>query len=170
MSKLDHLWRVHDYLSQYIAFADAKAGVVFTAGTAIIAYAFEHVSFDSTGGIFAVSASITAFASLAAAAFVVFPELRTTPLSYSTIASRCRERRFRRPGFIYWKSILRHRNSDSYIRRSLTRSGEHLEKDIAEHNHVLAGIADRKYSRLYWSMLFLFASVIFVLCCRFLQH
>jgi len=148
---------IHQYLSEYIRFADQKAGFTFAATSGFLALTFKTVIHDkwlvglSSWGLLecmAFAATLLTCISILLAVAVVLPRLPSE-----------------QKGLIYWGSIARFETAGSYVEAILRLDLTDIVAYLAEHNHVLARIAHRKYTLLTLAMWFglagLFAGTIF---------
>lgn len=154
---LDFAWRTHEYINNYIRFADTKAAFVVAWASAIIGaiyagnlhetvmqcrIALKDVSYSTT---LAVLALILLGASFLAAALSIIPRLPTRQLS----------------GLIFWESILVHATGDLYA-NALERNGRRqLTRDLCVQIHTLAAVARKKYSYVRISMWLAFIGTTF---------
>jgi len=131
--RLDYFWKAHSYVSDYIRFADAKAGAVIawstTVGGALIAKGFYDGSACPWHSIWRLAGLALLIAGALSAIAAIGPRLRTSQTR----------------GFIFWESVLGHGGKAGFTTaaKSITE-GEAL-KHVAEHLFDLAAICRRKY-------------------------
>ena len=133
-------WNVHSYMNEYIRFADAKAGAVFTIGSAILTGLWVSNAHDTLTSVavrdWSSRAYVTAlailllFAGLLAAGIVVRPRLTSTE---------------QQPGFIFWDRVLRHGSGSRYWDALDKQTGVALARELADHVYDLSVVARRKY-------------------------
>lgn len=143
----------HQYLRDFITFADQKAAFTFAASAALIAYldtqevaesfAIPISSWQIRDWI-GVAALILLGVCALLAAGVVVPRLKGPSAT----------------GMIYWEEIRSYVDHDAYVRavESMPRTAARVE--VLRHCFVLAGICSAKYKMLDWALRIGFFGVI----------
>lgn len=135
---------VHQYLRDFIKFADQKAAFVMAIASAILAFLIKQGAHKSLlipirNRSFSEWAALFSCLLIALAGFlallVVLPRLGG-----------------KGTGIIYWKGILQSRNSVEYATRVRTTHDDRLIGHVFDHCYELAGIANRKYEILKWAI------------------
>jgi len=141
---------VHQYLRDYIEFADQKAGFVFAAVSAILAYLVSKDALLPLKAWFSASTVPRGsdYLSLAAILFLLLSAI----FAIRVIAPRLSGSRPQRKGFIFWKDICAFSNAEAYSRHLVKLTVAEASSQVREHCHVLAQICDHKYSRLNWAI------------------
>jgi hypothetical protein len=144
---LDFAWKTHEYINNYIRFADTKAAfvVAWTSGLLAVLYgANAHHIFvfglDFSTAAVAPTLSLAAFLLLPAAFLIavwsMIPRLPTT----------------QRSGLVFWESILVHTNGELYARDLARRDEDSLSQHLCVQIHTVAGVAKTKYLYVSISM------------------
>jgi hypothetical protein len=142
--RIDFLWKVHSYTNDYIRFADSKAAFVAASSAALIGAVMGTRVLDEVGqkglaqcpahcwvGLFALVLLAAAFLS---AVFAIRPRLRATT----------------NKGFIFWGSVVEHKNDLSYSKAVQALKTDQLELNVSRHVFALAKICKTKY---FWTNL-----------------
>jgi len=137
---MDLIWKVHGYTNEYIRFSDAKAGLILTYTSALIAGLYAaglHHGFTTVApvnwgwnGVLAASAFGLLILAAAIAAWSILPRLWSR----------------QRIGFVFWESILAHGSADSFWTQLRGQSSEALVEHLAHHLFAIAGVCRRKYT------------------------
>lgn len=164
-ARADFLWKVHSYTSDYIRLADTKAGAVIAWCGGLIGvlfashthHCFTHTTFAWTGGdlVTTLVAFASAFAFILLGVAVLFAFIGIKPRLWSS-EKRTEEQK----GYIYWGDITLHRTEEQFRTEVSTLNADGLSGKCAEHAHVLAGIASKKYWWVNWSLWIAFAGSI----------
>jgi hypothetical protein len=137
---------VHEYLREYIALADQKAGFVFAAISVVLGYLVNNEAFTPLKA-FVSKGTLPGFASivlfLATAALVI-----SVILSISVVAPRLGRKTLGRKGIIFWKEISAFPTGHSYSAAVERLGRSETAAHIRAHCHALANICDKKYNRL----------------------
>lgn len=126
-NKLDHAWKVHDYISTYIQLADTKAGAILVLGTV-----------DAT--VLAVVPSSLAIWQKCVLGVGLLGLVVGFILALLVIIPRTNHRS--NEGLIFWGNIKKYEHYPDY---QATFSAMDLLQDVLKHNYYIASIADRKY-------------------------
>ncbi|GAA5507385.1 Pycsar system effector family protein [Novipirellula caenicola] len=159
ISKIEQAWKTHSYLNQYIAFADAKAGVVITFASALVAYFAPKTGCSNSSEIVGSVLLVFTATAMAFAIMTVFPRLITLKDTQHPFRSMMKKSVVR-PGFIFWKEILAHGDVEQFVNSFTSRTDEDVLQDVLAHNFVLSSIANTKYDRLAISMLCLCIAIV----------
>lgn len=136
---------IHQYLRDFITFADQKAAFTFAASAALLAYlesqgvtsSFAKPVASWQVGDWIGGAAFVLLASCALlAAGVVVPRLKGQSAT----------------GSIYWEEIRSHVDHDSYVKAVEGMSRVAARGEVLRHCFVLAGICSAKYKMLDWSL------------------
>jgi Family of unknown function (DUF5706) len=137
---------VHQYLRDFIKFADQKAAFIFAVASATFAFLVKQGAYKSllipiAGRGFPewaafLSCLLVGFAGLFSL-LVVLPRLRGQG-----------------DGLIYWKGIVKSGDVSNYLSRIQQFRDGQLTNVVLKHCYELAQIADRKYELLKWAMWF----------------
>jgi hypothetical protein len=128
---------VHQYQREYIALADQKAGFIFAASSALLAYVYQqdvHLRWLKSVGdwsatdVAALLGMGGLFVGLVAAALVVVPRLAST-----------------HKGLIFFLSVAEHPSAGEYSAAVANETGESLTAAVLQHVYDLALVARRKY-------------------------
>jgi hypothetical protein len=138
--RLDFLWKVHGYTNDYIRFADSKAAFVAATVIVLIGALVASRVFDSFGGTlpariwWAFGALALLLLSFLFALWAIKPRLHsTTP-----------------KGYIYWGSVIEHKEDLVYAMECGKLTSADLEMNVSRHIYTLAGICHHKY---FWTNL-----------------
>jgi len=136
---LDFAWNVHEYINEYIRFADAKAGAVIAFASALIAALYaaglhkqvltKPLSESGWFGVLAVAAFLLLGTGVLLAGYAIRPRLINRQSQ----------------GFVFWGSILGYGTSTDLWRAFQNQAEEHLTEHLVHHLHTLAHVCDRKY-------------------------
>jgi hypothetical protein len=149
---LDVAWKTHEYIHNYIRFADTKAALIIawcsTVVSALYVAGLHHglasLRLTLTNSSFSMTAAALAIVllvlSLAAAAAVVVPRLPTE----------------QRAGLIFWESIRVHANGDLFANNFARHNEAQLAHHMCVQLYTIAGIAQKKYG---WVLLSLWLAV-----------
>jgi hypothetical protein len=151
------VWHTHAYTNEGIRFADTKAAAVIAWCSGLIAMLFAakvHRRFmdyplalsnilwaETVLG----AVSLLAFLLLAAAVLCAFIAIVPRLWSREGAAGHI-------PGYIYWEVIRPHGSPEAYKEEVLAQDPETLLGHALEHLYVLAGIAQKKYYWVSWSL------------------
>ena len=126
-----------NYLRHYIALADTKAGATFTVTSGVLTYLLSSTKLLTAinGGSWE---SKTLFALVAAALLVA-----SSGFSFFVILPR--KNRTQAEGFIYFGTVARLANVDSFVRKVTSTGLVGLVNSRLKHCYDLARICDRKY-------------------------
>lgn len=135
---------VHEYLQEFIKFADQKAGFIFAIASAILTFLVKQQVQRN------VLASISNRGLSEWAGFLALLLMATADvLSLLVVLPRLRGKG---TGLVYWKGILDAKGPSDYVLRIRRLGDDGLNTAVLEHCYELAGIADRKYELLKWAM------------------
>ncbi len=141
----EFLWHVHSYINDNIRFADTKAHLVIGWATALAgalaASGFYHAMVWPWPALGRLSGLVVLVFSVVFGVCVIRPRLRTSQTE----------------GFIYWLSILGHRNRDDYLRAVDSIGANEAGRHVAVHNYDLSEICKSKY---WWVNLSVFAALL----------
>jgi hypothetical protein len=136
---LDFAWKTHEYIHNYIRFADTKAAFVFAWASSLIGALFitrSHRLFlhSEEGGtplvaVLSAVAFILLALSVTSAVWVIIPRLFTRQLA----------------GLVFWGSIRVHATDDLYARALMRESESALTEHLLVQVYAVAGIAEKKY-------------------------
>jgi hypothetical protein len=135
----DFAWKTHEYIHNYIRFADTKAAFIFAWATSLIGALFitrSHRLFlhREEGGttllaILSAAAFILLALSATAAIWVIIPRLFTRQLA----------------GFVFWESIRVHATDNLYVLALMRENETELTQHLLIQVYAVAGIAKKKY-------------------------
>lgn len=146
------LWNVHQYLNQYIQFADGKAAASFTATSALLIWLLTRTKelsslcSQSTTNTYLVWIGIISLAVSCTFAISVF-----LPRLWSS----------HKKGIIYWGEVAAFRNSEEYL-AALHSRGFALNDEIGRHVYVLSTIAKAKFRDVTWAIVLAILGVLFL--------
>ena len=149
---LEYLWKVHDYVNNYIRFADAKAGAILAFSVAMIGALFSakmHAGFTATSpGNWGLPEmlSVVAFGSLAISVFVAAGAIKPRLLNTK-----------QDPGFVFWENILAHKEPQVFWDAYAPQGQPDLEKNLAYHLFDLCRVCRSKY---LWVAISLWAGLV----------
>ncbi len=144
----DFVWKTHEYINNYIRFADTKAAFTFAWATSLLGGLYlskAHQLFIPSGldlcDFFRIpTLAVVAFVLLALSALIaawsIIPRLPTKQLA----------------GFIFWESILVHANGNLYTSSLLRLTDAELLEHMAVQLYTLAEVARAKYRPVRISM------------------
>jgi hypothetical protein len=163
-SHLDFAWKTHEYINNYIRFADTKAAFVVAWSSAIIGtlyvghlheavmqsrFTLNDISFTTT---LAALALPLLSASFLGAAWSIIPRLPTK----------------QRSGLVFWESILVHASGDLYANALGRNDGNQLARHLCVQIHTIAAVARKKYFCVTVSMwLAFFGTILGILAILF---
>lgn len=136
---------VHQYLRDFITFADQKAAFTFAASAGLLAYLESKSVTDSftkplaswrAGEWIGSAAFLLLIACALLAAGVVVPRLRGQSAT----------------GLIYWEDIRSYFEPGAYVNAVEGASRAAARAEVLRHSFVLAGICRTKYKMLDWSL------------------
>lgn len=132
--KSEFLWHVHSYMNEHIRHADLKAELVIGWTSALIGVLTAtrfYESFDrSLLGIASCAGFLALGVSFILAFWTICPRLWTTQL----------------PGFIFWRSILAHKDKTDFVTTLKQQPEDELESHVAGHLYDLSRVADAKFN------------------------
>jgi hypothetical protein len=142
---------IHQYLRSYIALADQKAAVLFTAVSAVLAYlagkgALQPLEFSSSRATvtwsvcFGLLASLDLILSATLAIAVISPRLTPGPPSMK--------------GLIFWEDICSHDSAVNYASAFKGLSKAQAAEQMQMNCYVLARICRKKYRTLNYAIWF----------------
>jgi hypothetical protein len=138
---LDFAWKTHEYINNYIRFADTKAAFVIAWSSAILGtlyvgrlheaalqshFTLKDISWVTTLATLAFPILGTSFL---IAAWSIIPRLSTRQLS----------------GLIFWESILIHANGELYANALGRNDNNQLARHLCVQIHTVAAVARKKY-------------------------
>jgi hypothetical protein len=127
LSKTEHAWKIYEYLSSYIHFADAKAGAVIAIATLGIA------------SLALLPASLAPWQA-ASIRLSLLLLLGSVVCALVTLVPRTNKKA--RQGSIFWGNIAAH---DSYSDYQTTLQKSEDFEEVVKQIYYLAGIAETKY-------------------------
>ena len=128
---------VNEYLSFYVAVADAKAGAIARASGVALVVLGDHLETRNLGAaLFGIGAAIAFVVALALAVTCLFP---------------------RRPShgdsLVFWEDIARkHPLPDSYVAAWLAATDDQIAHHLITQNYWVARVLATKYRLLRWSI------------------
>jgi Family of unknown function (DUF5706) len=137
------------YLSRYIALADTKAGVALTINAGLLGFMATRSEWWS-----AAKADTVVLALLLANGLV---PIAAGAWSLWTIMPR---RSKSSEGLIFWRSVRSHPSENAYISAVEAVTPAALARERLSHSWALAGVAEKKYDHLFWSLLLTAAAVL----------
>jgi hypothetical protein len=156
-SHLDFTWKTHEYINNYVRFADQKAVFVVAWCSAIIGALYathlhgavfhSHLSvMDISWSTTCAGAALTLMGvSFLSAAWAVIPRLPTK----------------QRAGLVFWESILVHPNGELFANDLGQCDQNALARHLCVQVHTLAEVARKKYRWLTLSMWLAFVGTTF---------
>jgi hypothetical protein len=135
----DFLWQVHQYTNEYIRFADAKAGFIAAAASALIGTSISSSVLDS----FLLKAPSLWYWSQWLALIGLLILSLSTICSLAVIWPRLWNKT--RIGFVFWESIAGHRSAVNFSQAIHKATGQERTASIADHLFILGTVAKRKY-------------------------
>lgn len=157
----------HQYQRDYIAHADTKAAVIGTVSVGFLAFLEAKGAVDLSGfqssrlsDWLGVASACAFFLAALGSAGVLWPRLGIgkTPVPPGTATPG--------GGAIYWEEVRRHGSADAYAAHVARLATDQINREIATHIFVLAGINQKKYRALGWALRILIAAV--ALLCGYL--
>jgi hypothetical protein len=169
--QLDFLWKVHGYTSDFIRFADAKAGTVIVISSGLIASLMSHsahqhfrrVSFSSRPNweltklaILSASSFFLLGLAICFAVLAILPRLRQDPLGkkgfLDWIASLgmwvrglLGSGQGRSRGMIFWGGVVAHRTREEYHDALAKADDQSWPRFVSDQVFVLSEICDEKF-------------------------
>jgi hypothetical protein len=153
---VDFLWKTHEYINNYIRFADAKAAVVVALASGLLGQLFtvkaHHAIlhpgtslFNPTNPEFWLGlGSLLAFSFLGLA--VLFSVWGLAPHLWLRFLQKWNAQPLSSsPGLVFWGDILAHGNAEAYWRNLSAQAPPDVAKQLAHHLYVLSGIAHDKF-------------------------
>jgi hypothetical protein len=137
---------IHQYLRDFIAFADQKAAFIFAASAALLAYLSER------GAITSLQHALENWTLHNWSGVVAFALWTMTGVLAAAVVVPRRKARFAK-GVIYWEEI-RENSEAGYVETVETLSQATARVEIVRHCYLLAGICQRKYRVLDWALRF----------------
>jgi len=154
-TRLDFLWKVHDYTGDYVRHADAKAGVCTTWSAALLGVLLtgnKHKLFVNTRlSLGAIDWKVTLCASLSLCAFVLLASaflcavLCVLPRLYRLAPRTVTWEQRNAKRFVYWEDILGFGSEEAFAKGIGEQSTAALLEHLAKHVFTLSDIACRKY-------------------------
>lgn len=153
---LGFAWSTHQYLNDYIKFADAKAGVLMTLAGGLLVFTLRLDSFERAEDAkwFAILGIGCLSLSFVAGILTVTPRLFTKETKQHPWLSL---RQSFRPsltakGLIFWNGIQAYQDVEEFKREFFSRECQGLVDAVCEHNEELSAILCRKFFYLCWAM------------------
>jgi len=136
-ARIEFLWRVHEYINRNTHFADGKAGISFAATSGLISWITAHYDKFSDAerfgffptlliwsGVACLMLAVTAFAA------VLIPRLWAKS----------------QKGLIFWEQVAKYDTGAAYSHAVTQMNEEGIEVVLADHIHIMARLASRKYA------------------------
>jgi hypothetical protein len=145
---IDLAWKIHEYIQNYIRFADTKAAFVVAWVTGFLSvlyigklhHHFVASRFNLSEMSLLPTASATSFillvAAFVSAAWAILPRLPTKQLG----------------GYVFWESILVHATAELYAKSFSRETPDALLEHVCIQVYTVAGVARRKYLLVTLSM------------------
>jgi pycsar effector protein len=140
---------IHDYVNEYVRFADEKAAVVATFASAMLAFLHTQELLPALGlelsiaGVFRFLAPMGLGLSILLAMLVVLPQ-----------------RGGDSSGLVFWGAIAAKSSAKTYESYLRGASPEALDSALVQHTHEVSVICRTKYRRLAWAMYVGFAGIL----------
>lgn len=147
----EYWWSVHSSTNEYIRFADTKAALIVAWNTAILGVLYSK---DVHKLVFAAhwgtaAASVVAFLLLVlaflTALYAVAPQLKQNAKN----------------GLIYWDDVRQFTSSSKYVNAAISADEAETQAQLLDHIFTLAGICQRKYHLIGWSIRLAFLGSLF---------
>lgn len=136
---VEHLWNVHEYIQEYVRFADTKAGVAIVVISTVLGLCYSkdmHHSFVSANvfnwGLvawFSLLVYVALAASTLLATLVIVPRLTAAPPK----------------GFVFWHSIAGHKSAQAFASELGNVTDDELRKHLAHQVYAISCICKQKY-------------------------
>lgn len=138
--KRDFAWHTHEYINEYIRFADGKAGFVFTWASAFMGGLYStgfHSGINCSAiGALRLLGILLLLVGIVCGFLAIIPNLTRTKSS----------------GFVFWQRILAHGSAEKYAIQFKASDIESLETELATHLYELSSVAEKKYRRIAMSI------------------
>lgn len=141
---MDFVRHINDYLNAFVRHADVKASVVFFISVAMLGYLAQNVGppqfldFTVRKAVLFSLAVLSDVCALVTGLWIVFPRLP----------------RSSRQGLIFWEDITIFKDDQEYAGAISTISDQQQIEALAKQNYALATIAQAKYRKLQWAVIF----------------
>ncbi len=133
LDRTEFSWNVHSYLNEYIRHADTKAELVIAWTSALVgalvAGKYQDKFDYSLSGIMSLAGFLLLVSGFITAFQCVKPRLKSLQI----------------PGFIFWDSILAHKDRDTFLGEFANLSDESLGQHVSQHLFDLSNVAHAKY-------------------------
>ena len=147
--RIEFLWKQHDYISDFIKFADAKAGFIATVAIAVLGAMYSaHSGFSVTtpahnheivNSRIMAAVSITFFVgSILTAAWSIKPRQVTGKTT----------------GQISWVDIANYESAEDFDRAHSEQGAQSLASGLSVQVYKMATICKRKHHLVAWSLIF----------------
>lgn len=165
-SQLEHAWRTHAYLNDYIKVADAKAGVVMAISGALCVFLLQSQKFAGPASCWPLGfiAVILLALGFTAGFLVVSPVFFTRDTIGKPKKLFLQSMGFVKcpPSLIFWNAILAYKEFKDYLTALKSANIEVLLSEVTGHTFELSSILERKYRYLTRSIVALVLGVIFL--------
>ncbi|OOR02893.1 hypothetical protein BW900_29985 [Bacillus mycoides] len=128
--KIDFIKHHHNYLNDYIKFADVKAAGLVTANGLIIRLLFSSLS----NNVYETIHFFSLFGCLVLLISIIFSILVVVPRTNAKASK----------GLIFWENVFA-MDKEEFIKEVSEISSEDLNKKLIEQNYFLAATANKKY-------------------------
>lgn len=146
--RLEYTKVVHEYVNEYIRFADTKAGFIFGLISASVGFLYSKAVMDTWtkscifnwtfSDYIAFVGSMTLFVAGFASFWVVKPRLRPR----------------KNGGLIFWETVASRVDANGYVGEVTSLTGGNMISEIVDHTYQLSKVAQFKYRWLNISILF----------------
>jgi hypothetical protein len=134
---------VHQYIRDFIKFADQKAAFIMAIASAILAFLIKQDAHKSLLTPIR-DRGLPEWAAFSSLLLIAIAALLALLVVLPRLSSKGK-------GIIYWKGILLTNSSANYAAKIQTLDDDKLVRAILDHTYELAEIADRKYELLKWA-------------------
>jgi hypothetical protein len=147
---IDFAWKVHEYTTEHIRFADQKAGAVIAWSGGLIGVmlaAKAHHRFMRAGDSFPADPGVVALAIFSLLAFLALGTAASC--AFWCVKPRLWSRedgRTHSAGVIYWEQVRVYPDPGRFAAALTAQTSPARTGHLAEHIYVLAGIVRRKYA------------------------
>lgn len=162
--RLQYAQGVHQYISEYIQFADAKAGFMFAFSMSEMGFLYSKSVIPGWTQIAAGTWSCSTLLSLLGTGAVLIAAFAAFWVVKPRLAPK------KSAGLIFWETVSSLRDANEYIGEvtSLTASG--MVAEIVDHTYQLSKVSHYKYKWLNRSIMATGASVCLWVAFFFLAH
>lgn len=145
--RIQYAQGVHQYVNEYIRFADGKAGFLFAFVTAAISFLYSKSLFQSWSHVSVCSWKLLDFTAFIGSSALVISGFA----AFWVVKPRLRPQKD--DGLIFWETVASRRDANSYVGEVASLTGSGMVSEIIDHTYHLSRVARFKYHWLKISIL-----------------